>query len=50
MTSLSEKHEYQLKKLLFSKEEIILLKHDPELSNRSYQLEALLNIINKKNV
>jgi superfamily II DNA or RNA helicase len=48
MTSLSEKHEYQLKKLLFSKEEIILLNNDPELSNRSYQLEALLNIINKK--
>jgi len=38
MTSFSSTQEYRLH----------LLKNDPELGNRSYQIEALFNIINKK--
>ena len=38
MTCFSSTQEYRLH----------LLKNDPELGNRSYQIEALLNIINKK--
>ena len=38
MTSFKPTQEYRL----------LLLKNDPELGNRSYQIEALLNIINKE--
>ena len=48
MISLPSTQEYQLQKLLFYMEEV-LLKNDSELGHRgrSYQIDALLNIINK---